>query len=200
MSKKNLKQDEEIDTVVEIDEDGDDAYTDDDILFEGEDIGDGKIKKLQKELKKCKAERQEYLDGWQRVKADFVNAQKDFEKKRREYSLYATEKLIEDILPVIDSFDMAIANREVWERVDENWRVGVEYIYNQLISTLQANGVEQFNPIGETFDPTHHTSVEQVPAESEEQDHVITSVTQKGYRLKDKLLRSPKVTVAIWKQ
>jgi molecular chaperone GrpE len=183
----------------EIDMTQDDAYNDD-VVFEEEDTGTGKIKKLQEKLTACNKERVEYLDGWQRAKADFANAQKGLENQKQEYVSYANQNLLEEFLPVVDSFDMAIANKEVWESVDENWRVGVEYIYSQLLSILENNGVKQLDPVGDTFDPAIHTSVEQVDAQSESEDHVIARVIQKGYIMKDKVLRSPKVVVKIFNQ
>jgi molecular chaperone GrpE len=102
-----------------------------------------------------------------------------------------------DILATVDSFDMAFANKESWEKADENWRRGVEYIYSQLLGTLEQNGLKQLAPIGETFDPNVHTSVESMPVEKEEDENKILEVVQKGYMLNGSLIRSPKVKVGI---
>ena len=172
----------------------------DDVVFEEE--GEGllpvqKIKKLREELKKCQKEKEEYLAGWQRAKADFINLKKEEEKSRMELMKFANKELITEILSVADSFDMAFVNKEAWENVDQNWRIGVEYIYSQLVSVLEQNDVKQLNPIGEVFDPNIHTSVESVPAEKAEDDHKIMAVIQKGYMMHDSLVRSPKVKVAV---
>src|SRR5207244_2477593 len=88
------------------------------------------IKKLRERLKKAEAEKQEYLTGWQRAKADLVNARKRDEEDLKEFVRFANERLIEGLIPVLESFDMAMGNKEAWEKADKNWRVGVEYIAN----------------------------------------------------------------------
>jgi molecular chaperone GrpE len=157
-----------------------------------------KIKKLRDELKRVQKERDEYLAGWQRSKADFINARKEEEKSRAETIKFANKEFAQEILAVADSFDMAFANKESWEKVDKNWRTGVEYIYSQLLSVLEQNGLKQINPIGEKFDPNIHTSVESVPTTEEDEDKVM-EVVQKGYLMNGTLIRSPKVKVGVKK-
>jgi molecular chaperone GrpE len=183
-----------------IDTDKNEDIEQDDVVFEEE--GEGllpaqKIKKLKEDLKKCQKEKEEYLAGWQRAKADFINARKEEEKSRMDLMKFANKDLIMEILSVADSFDMAFANKEAWEKVDQNWRTGVEYIYGQLMSILEQNDVKQLNPLGEMFDPNIHTSVESVPTEKPEDDHKIVAVVQKGYMMHGSLVRSPKVKVAV---
>ncbi len=173
----------------------------DDVIFEPEEDGDEeapqkKIKKLKEDLKKALKERDEYLTGWQRAKADFINARKEEEKNRVETIKYANKEMALDILSALDSFDMAFANKEAWEKVDKNWRIGVEYIYNQLLGVLEQNGLKQINPIGEEFDPNIHTSVENVSV-SEKDENKIMEVVQKGYMMHGSLIRSPKVKVGV---
>ncbi len=184
------------------DEEKNENLDQDDVVFEEE--GEGlqpaqKIKKLREELKKCQKEKEEYLAGWQRAKADFINARKEEEKSRLELMKFANKELIMEILFVADSFDMAFANKEAWEKVDQNWRTGVEYIYGQLIGILEQNGIKQLNPLGEMFDPNIHTSIESIPAEKPEDDHKIVAVIQKGYMMHGTLVRSPKVKVFVSK-
>lgn len=193
--KKSSVPDAENDTLKEENEE-----MSDDVVFEPEEDGDEeapqkKIKKLKDELRAAKKERDEYLAGWQRAKADFINARKEDEARRAEVIKYANKELILDILSALDSFDMAFANKDAWEKVDKNWRIGVEYIYGQLLGVLEQNGLKQINPVGETFDPNIHTSVESVAVEKEEDEHKIQSVVQKGYLLNGSLIRSPKVRV-----
>jgi molecular chaperone GrpE len=137
----------------------------------------------------------EYLSGWQRAKADLVNARKRDEEDKKDFIKYANEDLIGEILTVLDSFDMAFANKEAWEKVDKNWRMGVEYIYTQLISTLDRFNLKVINPAGQKFDPNHHVSIENVPVNDAAQDGVIVVVIQKGYELNGKVIRAPKVKV-----
>ena len=177
----------------------------DDVTFESED-GEGnlqnsaaKLKQLREKLKIAEAERAEYLAGWQRAKADLINARKRDEEDKKDFIKYANEDLIGEMLPVLDSFGMAFANKEAWEKVDKNWRTGVEYIYSQLISTLERFGVKLIDPKSQKFDPNYHISIESVPVTDKAQDGVIVEVVQKGYELNGKAIRAPKVKVGEFK-
>ena len=179
----------------------DDTMATDDVTFESED-GEGnlqnsaaKLKQLREKLKIAEAERAEYLAGWQRAKADLINARKRDEEDKKDFIKYANEDLIGEMLPVLDSFGMAFANKEAWEKVDKNWRAGVEYIYSQLISTLERFGVKLIDPKGQKFDPNYQISIESVPVTDKAQDGMIVEVVQKGYELNSKAIRAPKVKV-----
>ena len=117
------------------------------------------IKKEPSELDKVKAERDEYLAGWQRAKADAANASKRMAEDMKAFRAMATEGLIEELLPVLQSFEMAFANKEAWEKADKNWRSGVEYIYTQIKGVLANNGLVEINPIDTLFDPNLHEAV-----------------------------------------
>ena len=121
-----------------------------------------------------------------------INAKKDFEERRKDFVNFAKGDLIIQIIPVLDSFDMAFKNIE---GVPEQWLKGVEYIYNQMISVLKDNGVEQIDPKGEKFDMRKHTSVEMIKVDEEEKDSIILEVIQKGYELNGKILKEAKVKV-----
>lgn len=168
----------------------------DDVVMEDSETADLKIKKIKEKLNKCLKENKENLLGWQRSRADFVNAKKENEEKVRESFSYAVGGLIEELLPVIDSFDMAFSNKDTWEKVDKNWRIGVEYIYSQLVSILESNGLKQLNPVGEKFNPNFHTSVEIVDTDKKKEDNSIIDVVQKGYEYNSKVIRAAKVKVA----
>lgn len=174
-----------------------------DIVFDDIAMSDGRqeengtstIKKLREKLKKCVEEKQEYLNGWQRSKADFVNARKKEEELRSGLVAFAKEGLILDLLTSIDNFDMAFANKDVWESVDKNWRVGIEHIHSQLLKTLEEHGLKQFDPLGEEFDHNRHDSVETVVVDDKSDDHKVVLVMQKGYELGGKIIRPAKVKV-----
>lgn len=153
------------------------------------------VKKLRDDLKKCEAERLEYLTGWQRAKADLINARKRDEEDKKDFARYANEGLISEILPVLESFDMAMQNKEVWEKVDKNWRIGVEYIRSQLHKALEDNGLKEINPINEKFDHSKHEAVAYESVSDPSYDHVIVGVVQKGYSLNEKVMKVPKVKV-----
>lgn len=153
------------------------------------------VKDLREKLKKALEEKQEYLEGWQRSKADFINARKREEQGRADLVRFANEDLIFELLPALDSFSMAFADKDAWEKVDKNWRKGVEYIYGQLMSALEHAGLKQFDPKGETLDPAKHTALSAVPVIDQSQDHKIVEVVQKGYTLYDKIIRPAQVKV-----
>ena len=172
----------------------DDSDTLDDSVI-AEENSAAAIKKLREKLKKCEADKQEYLTGWQRAKADMVNGRKREEEERKEFTEFANARLIEDLLPVLESFDMAMGNKEAWEKADKNWRIGVEYIYSQLRKALEENGVTEINPMGQPFDQAHHEAISYEPVEDQKMDQKIVAVVQKGYALNGKEIKAPKVKV-----
>jgi molecular chaperone GrpE len=124
-----------------------------------------------------------------------INARKRDEAEKQEFIKFANERLIDELIPVLESFDLAMGNKEVWEKVDKNWRVGVEYIYSQLKKVLADSGLIEINPIGETFDHNRDEATEYVPVEKESDNHKIVGVVQKGYILNGRAMRPPKVKV-----
>lgn len=175
------------------------SYSDDIVMEDIEEGGAETIKKLREKLKKCTSEKQEYLDGWQRSKADFVNAKKKQEELQAGLLAFAKEGLILDLLSSVDNFEMAFADKKIWESVDKNWRVGIEHIHSQLLKTLGEHGLERFDPSGEQFDPNRHDSVESVVVDDKSKNHKVVEVIQKGYILNNKIIRPAKVKVGEFK-
>lgn len=168
-------------------------FTDED----GESTGVDKLKKLRSELKESKDESQKNLDGWQRALADYANLQKTSNSQIKELREYTLQGFIEELLPVLDAFEMAMKNRESWEAVSENWRKGVEYIYSQLKSILINNGVEEIcNPL-DKFNPEIHHAVEEIVTDDEKKDHTISEIVQKGYRTNKSVIRPAQVKIFI---
>ena len=145
-------------------------------------------------------EKQEYLDKWQRGAAEFQNIRKRDAEDNERFRKYAAENLVSELLPVLESFNMAFSNKEAWEKVDNNWRVGVEYIANQLKGVLETNGLKELNPVGEKFDPMLHEAVEFEEVADESKNQTITSVIHKGYSFYDRVLKAPKVKVGEYKK
>ena len=175
-----------------------DAVYSDDLQFESEEDLESPalaLKKLREKLKVCEKEKKEYLDGWQRMRADFANARKEEETRRGEMIKFAAEGLVDDLLPVLDSFSMAFLNKEAWEKVDANWRKGVEYIYAQMYSVLESRGLTEIGKVGEQIDPRLYVAVEEIPATEPSQANTVAEVVQKGYRLHSKVIRPAKVKV-----
>ena len=173
-----------------------DNSNNEDIVFDEEGVvNKSELKKIRDKLKQCIKEKQSNLEGWQRTRADFVNIKKENEKSRIELKKYANEQLILDILPVLDSFDMASANKKAWESVDKNWRDGIMYIQSQLLSTLEQNGVIKIDAINKEFDTNLHNSIEVVQTDKKESYNTVAEVLQNGYMLNGKVIRPAKVKV-----
>lgn len=182
----------------------DSAESEDEIVeFEFNDDGEADLKKtlkkLREDLKACRKEKEEYLTGWQKERADFSNYKKGEDDRRAMFSESMRERILTRFLGVIDSFNMAFTNKEAWEKVDANWRKGVEYIYGQMNTIFEEYGVKPVGAIGEAFDPNIHQPIEMVQADNKEQDHTIATVIQKGYKLGDRVMRPARVNVYEYK-
>lgn len=158
-----------------------------------------KLKKLKTELKTCQKEKQEYLTGWQRSKADYLNLKKEEDTRRSEINKYAKADVLNDLIRLADSFEMAFANKTAWENVPENWRKGVEYIHSQLLIVFRDHGLEEINPVGEIADPARDESIGIIETIKEEEDGKILEVVKKGYRLNDKIIRPTQVRIGAFK-
>jgi molecular chaperone GrpE len=148
------------------------------------------VSTLRSELEKLKRERDEYLAGWQRAKADFLNYQKEEARRQEEFSKWALAAFMSELLPIIDSFDVALA-----EIKNEAEALGLKLIRSQLLSTLAKYGLEPI-PVqkGDQFDPELHEAISREP--SDQAEDTIVEEVQKGYRLHARVLRPAKVKVA----
>src|SRR3989339_1539533 len=153
------------------------------------------LKKLREDLKVCKKEKEEYLIGWQKERADFANYRKGEDDRKAMLSESMRERILTRFLAVMDSFNMAFANKEAWEKVDENWRRGVEYIYGQMSTVFEEYGVKEIGVVGEMFDPNIHQSMELMSTDKKELDHTVSEIIQKGYKLADRVMRAARVNV-----
>lgn len=175
------------------------SSTDDGASFEpdeemSESIGmKAKMQKLRDELAEAKKERQEYLDGWQRCKADAVNAKKEAALDSARMESRVRESLTEDLLPVLDSFDMATGS-ESWLAVDENWRAGMERVRSQLLDVLSRHGIERFGKVGEMYDPHLHEAVQELDDVAGESG-AIARILRFGYKSKDRVIRPAQVFI-----
>ncbi len=173
--------------------------SDDDVVIEpeAEDGENGiqtpeqKLKELREALKKAQTERDENLTGWQRTKADYVNAKRRFEEDAGSAASYAVEKLVVTILPVLDSFEHALAH----SGDDGGLSEGIQNIHTQLMQALSSAHVSAFSPEGETFNPERHESVETVAVTNETMDNTVTKVHQRGYQLNGKVIRPARVAI-----
>ena len=153
------------------------------------------LKKLRADLKACKAEKEEYLTGWQKERADFINYKKQEEDRKASFSESVRGRILARFLIVLDSFNLAFANKEAWSKVDENWRKGIEHIYNQLNAIFEEYDVKEIGAVGENFDPNIHQSIEIKSTDKKEDNHKISEVIQKGYKLGDRVIRAARVNI-----
>ncbi len=145
-----------------------------------------KLKKLQDELRRCKKERDEYLAGWQRAKADFINARRDEEKRLGELGKMVEAGTILDFLAAIDSLEMLFKNTK-----DKN----VSIVCAQFQEILCRHGVMPIECVGQKFDPALHEALGEDEVEDQKEDGIVLEELQKGYKLQDKVLRASKVKV-----
>ena len=158
------------------------------------------LKKFRADLKMCQKEKEEFLLGWQKERADFANYRKQEDERKLMFSESMRERILAKFLTVMDSFNMAFANRTSWEKVDENWRKGVEYIYGQMNAIFEEYGVKEIGTVGETFDPNIHESVEMILTDKKENNHQVATVVQRGYKLGERIIRPARVNVYEFKE
>jgi molecular chaperone GrpE len=144
------------------------------------------------ELEKVKAERAAYLDRAARIQAEFENFRKRSVRQQEEFREYAVADAIKSLLPILDSLDGALKTKAVSL---EDLRSGIELIDKQFHDALAKLGVEPLEAEGQAFDPNFHQAVQMVDTNEVEDNHVIDEL-QRGYKLKDRLLRPAMVRVA----
>lgn len=142
-------------------------------------------------LTKCEKQKDEYLNGWKRAKADFINLQKDEAKRAMEIIKYSNENLIKDLLPVLDSFDISLF---ALKQADESVKKGFEIIHSQIENILKHQGLEKINSMGAKFNPNIHEIFEEI--ESDKESGTILEEIIKGWKLSGKVIRPAKVKVA----
>ncbi len=154
-----------------------------------------KLKDLREKLKQSQSESREHLTALQRARADYVNLKKEKDEITDVVKQRTTERIMLEFLPILDSFDMAMGNTDAWNAVDANWRVGVEYIYNQMKTVLDDYGITEISTTNVVFDPVLHDPMEIKETDDEKLDDVIEKIIQKGYKMGDKIIRPAKVIV-----
>jgi molecular chaperone GrpE len=144
------------------------------------------------EVQKLRLERDTLLDRVARLQAEFENARKRAVREQQEFRDFAASDAIKAILPVLDSFERAL---QAAHSAKSDLRSGVELIHKQLHDALQKLGLRPIPAKGEQFDPHVHEAVEMVDT-TEAADHEILEELQRGYKLKERLLRPAMVKVA----
>lgn len=152
------------------------------------------IETLQNELQTWQVKANEYLDGWQRSRAEFANYKKRIEREQAQTYQNATASVIKRYLDVLDDLDRALKNRP--EQGDGAvWAGGIELIYRKLLSILEAEGLTPIPAEGKYFDPNLHEAISNEPSEQFESGQIIEVIKQ-GYSLGERVIRPALVRVA----
>lgn len=147
-----------------------------------------KADKMRKELEVCRKEKQEYLDGWQRAKADYVNALKRFDEEKKAALALGSLATVDAFLPTLDSFERAKQAGEI----PESW----SGIIKQLEDAASSLGLSRIGQVGEHFNPSLHEALGRDIAESKELDETITTILEPGWMLGTQVIRPTKVRIA----
>ncbi len=189
--KKNINDEE-----INIENDSPDEFKFEELNEDGEELsGKDQVKKLREKIKKLETEKSEYLSGWQRSQADYANRERDITKEKSEMSKYAIRNFILELMPTLDTYDAARANRTAWESVDANWRAGIEYIFTTFENTLKSEGLEAYGKEGDVYEPGIHEAVSAVDTDDESLDNKISQVLMRGYKINGNVAREAKVKV-----
>ncbi len=138
------------------------------------------------------AERDDYLDALQRLKAEFDNYRRRTERDREAVAVAAQRELVRGLLPVMDNLERAVA---ALGGPSPTIVAGLEMVRGQLAELLAGHGVEEIEAAGRVFDPNVHEAVAQVPSDAHP-DGAVVDVVEKGYRISDHVLRPSRVVVA----
>ena len=148
------------------------------------------IVSLEKNLAEEKEKAEKYLENWQRAEADFSNYKKRVEQEKTELGNSLNSGLILNLLPVLDDMERALAALPP-KLEKQNWVDGIKLIYRKLQTILEAQGIAPIEAVGKPFDPTVHEAVSQI----EGQEGMVMEEIQRGYTLKDRVLRPSLVVV-----
>ncbi len=151
-----------------------------------------KFAELEEQVEKLEAQNEEWSDKFTRLYAEYDNYRKRTAKEKTETYQNASVKCIEDLLPVVDSFERALGA----ECADENFKNGMQMIFGQLKGFLDKMNVSEIEALGAEFDPNFHNAIQQQEGTDYAENHVC-AVFQKGYMLGDKLIRPAMVAVAV---
>lgn len=174
-------------------------------IEEGEERAEAKVAKIRKELEAAKKEKQENLDGWQRAKADYVNAIRRFDEERKNSRQKGIQEAVEALLPAFDALERAKEHLPAEALAKEGGEAmsGFLAIVKQLEAAFASLGLTPVGVVGEAFDPTIHEALGQDSVDSKQLDDTVTAVLEKGWKQGDpsnpsgqgKIIRAAKVKV-----
>lgn len=146
------------------------------------------------ELEQLQAQLDEKENDYLRLRADFDNYRRRVQKDTEAAAKYRSQSLVNDLLPVLDNFERALETSATSDETKTLLK-GVDMVFRMFKQALETEGVQEINPEGETFDPNFHQAVMQEASDSHESGTVIQTL-QKGYQLKDRIIRPAMVKVS----
>lgn len=149
------------------------------------------IKEFKEVIEKLTKEKDEYLAGWQRAKADLINYKKDEAKRQEVFVQWAHQAIVVDLISVLDSFEIALAGFKEEDKKTPLYK-GFYMIYDQFKQALRKYGLSEIKAVGEKFNPELHEAIEKV--KGDKPDFVIEEI-QKGYLLNGRVIRPSKVKI-----
>jgi molecular chaperone GrpE len=171
-------------------EDSTEIIAEDVVEAEGADL----VSLLQNELAATQTKANDYLEGWQRARADFTNYKKRVEREQSQIYQNAAGSILKRYLGIIDDLERALKSRP--QNGDgAAWAEGIELIYRKLLSILESEGIQPMEAAGKLFDPNLHEAIMSEDSDTHESGQII-EVLQQGYTLGDKVLRPAMVRVA----
>jgi len=177
------------------DADADEVVVEEPDTFRQQDLA-AKVAKLKDELAQCRTERNEYLSGWQRAKADFINARKEEEHTRETFVRFAGMELLREIVHIANLFDHAFEGTAR----DNPYVRGFGSIRDELYKILERHGATPIQSVGQAFDASLHEAIESLPTDDQTQDGTVVEEVEKGFRLEGKVIRPSKVKVAVFQK
>ncbi|MBI4139014.1 nucleotide exchange factor GrpE [Candidatus Uhrbacteria bacterium] len=152
-------------------------------------------------LEQVQAQCEEYLAGWKRAQADYANLKKETEREKHEFAKYANERLLSELLPAVDQYDLALSHTPDVSQLPEedqkklkNWIIGVHAVRSLWETAFQSIGLELV-PTEGPFDPAIHEAVGEEENAEHSEGHIVR-VSQPGWTLNGKLLRPAKVIIS----
>jgi molecular chaperone GrpE len=162
------------------------------LIVDEEEIDEVEV--LKEEIVALQQQSEEYLDGWQRERADFANYKKRTDRERQQMRLDISGAIIRRYLEIVDDLERALQNKPT-EGEGATWAEGIELVYRKFLTALEAEGVVLMEATNQEFDPNLHEAISQEPSEDFESGQVI-EVVRNGYMIGERVLRPATVRVA----
>lgn len=195
----NKHDNNEVQDDIEITNDTNEIDSTDPELSDIEDAEENKLKTLRTKLKEAEDKARNLHEELQRTKADFLNGKRRLEEERVRDKERAAVTHIEKLLPLCDSFYLAMRDNAQLEALDPKWRQGIEGTYSLLKGIITSYGIVSYDPTGELFDPNRHEALSMISVTDKDQDNRIISVIQQGYEQTQgdttEIIRPARVTV-----